>query len=144
MDPIRILVLLIRGVLRDRTELAVENLALRQQVAALQLRSKRPRLRTRDRIFWALLSRFWANWRSALLIVQPDTVVRWHQQGFKLFWHCKSRRGKVGRPKIEAEIRRLIRRMSREKSNRPTFAELSRFRKSVDCIIGIVGRLEHA
>ncbi len=114
MDPIRILLLLIRGVLRDRTELAVENLALRQQLAALQLQSKRSRLRTRDRIFWALLSRFWANWRSALLIVQPDTVVRWHQQGFKLFWHWESRRGKVGRPKIEAEIRRLIRRLSRE------------------------------
>ena len=114
MDPIRVLLLLIRGVLHNRTELAVENLALRQQLAALQLKSKRPRLRTRDRIFWALLSRIWANWRSALLIVQPDTVVRWHQQGFKLFWHWKSRREKVGRPKIEADIRRLIRRMSRE------------------------------
>ncbi len=114
MDPIRVLLLLIRGVLHNRTELAVENLALRQQLATLQLKSKRPRLRTRDRIFWALHSRIWANWRSALLIVQPDTVVRWHQQGFKLFWHWKSRREKVGRPKIEAEIRRLIRRMSRE------------------------------
>ena len=114
MDPIRVLLLLIRGVLHNRTELAVENLALRQQLATLQLKSKRPRLRTRDRIFWALLSRIWANWRSALLIVQPDTVVRWHQQGFKLFWHWKSRREKVGRPKIEADIRRLIHRMSRE------------------------------
>ena len=69
MDPIRILLLLICGVLRDRTELAAENLALRQQIAALRHKSKRLRLRTRDRILWALLSRIWANWRSALLIV---------------------------------------------------------------------------
>jgi transposase InsO family protein len=71
-------------------------------------------LRKRDRIFWALLSRVWPNWRSALLIVQPDTVIRWHRRGFKLFWRWKSRTGKVGRPKNELEIRRLIRRMSRE------------------------------
>ncbi len=86
MGPVRVLILLIRGVFRDRAELAAENLALRQQLAALQYRSKRPRLRKRDRIFWAILSRIWTNWRSALLIVQPDTVVRWHRSGFKLFW----------------------------------------------------------
>ena len=113
MAPIRILVLFLRGILRDRTELAAENLALRQQLAILQQKSKTPRLRKRDRIFWALLSRIWAGWRSALLIVQSDTVVGWHRQGFKLFWRWKSR-GKPGRPRIEAEIQRLIQRMSRE------------------------------
>ena len=85
MGSLRILLVLIRSVVLDRGELAAENLALRQQLAVLQHKSKRPRLRTRDRIFWALLSRFWTTWRSALLIVQPDTVVRWHQQGFKLY-----------------------------------------------------------
>ena len=114
MGLIRILMLFIRGVLQDRTELAAENLALRQQLAILQQKSKTPRLRRRDRIFWALLSRIWADWRSALLIVQPDTVVRWHRQGFRLYWRWKSRTGKVGRPRIEAEVRDLIRRMSRE------------------------------
>ena len=114
MGGIRILLLLVRGLLCDRGELAAENLALRQQLAALQRQSKRPRLRTRDRIFWALLSRIWTHWRSALLIVQPDTVVRWHREGFKLFWRWKSRTGKVGRPKIDTEIRKLIRRMARE------------------------------
>ncbi len=113
MGLIRILVLFLRGVLRNRTELAAENLALRQQLAILQQKSKTPRLRRRDRIFWALLSRIWADWRAALLIVQPDTVVRWHREGFRLFWRWKSRTGKVGRPKIKAEIRNLIRRMSR-------------------------------
>ena len=114
MGVMRILVLFFRGVFRNRTELAAENLALRQQLAILQQKSKRLRLPRRDRIFWALLSRIWADWRSALLIVQPDTLVRWHRQGFKLFWHWKSRTAKVGRPKIKAEIRNLIRRMSRE------------------------------
>ena len=114
MGPVRVLRLLIRGVFRGRAELAAENLALRQQLAVLERQSKRPRLRQRDRVFWVWLSRLWSNWRSVLVLVQPETVVRWHQQGFKLYWRWKSRSGKVGRPKIEAEIRRLIRRMSRE------------------------------
>ncbi len=114
MRLICVLLLFTRGFVRDRTELALENLALRQQLAALRQKSTRPRLRSRDRIFWAVLSRIWTNWRSALLIVQPETVVRWHRKGFKLVWRWKSRRSNVGRPSTEAEIRRLIRRMSRE------------------------------
>jgi hypothetical protein len=110
---LRTTILFVRALLRNRAELAAENLALRQQLAILQQKSKTPRLRKRDRIFWALLSRIWTDWRSALLIVQPDTVVGWHRQGFKLFWRWKSR-GKSGRPRIEAEIRRLIQRISRE------------------------------
>ncbi len=114
MGWIRILLLFIRGILRDRTELATENLALRQQLAVLERSAKCARLRKRDRVFWAILCRIWPNWRSALRLVQPETVVRWHRQGFKLFWRWKSRTTGVGRPKIEAEIRSLIRRMSRE------------------------------
>jgi len=97
--------LLIRAFFRDRAELAVENLALRQQLAILNEKNKRPKLRPRDRVFWVWLSRFWANWRSVLLVVQPDTVVGWHRQGFKLYWRWKSRMGKVGRPKIELRSR---------------------------------------
>ena len=78
MGPFYVVLLFVRAIFRDQAELAAENLALRQQLAALQHRSKRPRLKKRDRIFWAILSRIWRNWRSALLIVQPDTVVRWH------------------------------------------------------------------
>ena len=69
MGPVRVLLLLLRGALRDRASLVAENLALRQQLAALQHKSKRPRLRKRDRIFWAILSWVWRDWRSALLIV---------------------------------------------------------------------------
>ncbi len=114
MGWVETIVVFLRALLRNRAELAAENLALRQQLAILEQCSKRPRLRKRDRIFWAWLSRFWSNWRSVLVIVQPETVVRWHQQGFRLYWRWKSRSGKVGRPTIDAEIRKLIRRMSRE------------------------------
>jgi len=91
--------------------LAAENLALRQQLAVMYRNAKRPRLRKRDRIFWVGLSRFWSGWQSSLLIVQPATVVQWHRLGFRLYWRFKSR---PGRPKIELEVRQLIRCMSKE------------------------------
>jgi hypothetical protein len=93
-------------------DLALENLALRQQVTAMKWSIKRPRLRSRDRLFWIMLSRFWSNWRQALIIVKPDTVVRWHKKGFKLFWRFKSRHKGPGRPPINPEIRDLVWRMA--------------------------------
>jgi putative transposase len=89
-------------------------LALRQQLAVCNQSIKCPKLRPRDRVFWVLLSRLWPNWQSALAIVQPETVIKWHRMGFKLYWRWKSRAGKPGRPPIEREIRDLIRRMSKE------------------------------
>jgi transposase InsO family protein len=65
-------------------------------------------------VFWVWLDRLWPNWRSALGIVQPETVIKWHRMGFKLYWRWKSKAGKAGRPSIDCEIRTLIRRMSRE------------------------------
>ena len=70
----------------SRSALAAENLALRQQVAVYKHSVKRPKLRPRDRVFWVLLPRLWSNWRSALAIVQPETVIKWHRMGFKLYW----------------------------------------------------------
>jgi hypothetical protein len=96
-----------------RAALAAENLALRHQLAVLQRSVPRPKLRRRDRVFWVWLSRLWSPWRSALLIVQPDTVVRWHRQGFRLYWRWKSRK-KRGRPEVDWAIRDLVRRMCRE------------------------------
>ena len=72
---------------------------------------KRPRLRRRDRLFWAWLYRFWEDWRSSLVIVQPETVVRWHRQGFRLYWRKKSQRYREGRPALDTAVRALIRRM---------------------------------
>jgi transposase InsO family protein len=104
--------IIIRVLLANRAALVAENLALRQQLAVLRRTAKRPRLRRRDRIFWVWISKLWRGWRSALVIVQPDTVVRWHRRGFKVYWRWKSRNR--GRPKIDPEIRDLIQRMSQE------------------------------
>ena len=89
----------------------MENLVLRQQLAILKRNSKRPQLRSKDRLFWILLSRWWGRWRELLIIVKPDTVVSWHRQGFRLFWKRKSRHG--GRSAIKKEIRDLVRKMAR-------------------------------
>ena len=114
MGPIHMIFVFLGALFRRQAGLAAENLALRQQLAVLEHKSKRPRLRKRDRIFWVLLSQLWTGWRSVLVIVQPDTVARWHRDGFRLYWRWKSSAGKVGRPRIEAELRKLIRRMCRE------------------------------
>ena len=86
----------LRSLVRERLELAAENLALRQQLAVQQRSAKRLKLRRRDRVFGVWMSMFWRNWQSSLLIVKPDTVVRWHRLGFKLYWTWKSRRGRRG------------------------------------------------
>ena len=100
---------------RSRAVLELENLALRQQIGVLQRTArKRPRLTPADRLLWVALSRIWSDWRSALAIVKPETVVAWHRAGFRLFWTWKVRRGQPGRPVIFREIRDLIRQMCRE------------------------------
>jgi transposase InsO family protein len=109
----KILLVLLRNLLASQATLLAENLALRQQLAVLRRSVRRPRLRQRDRLFWTVLSRCWAGWQGALLIVSPATVVGWHRQGFRLYWRWKSR-SKPGRPKVAAEIRQLIRRLAKE------------------------------
>jgi putative transposase len=98
---------------RTRASMQIEILALRHQLAVLQRRTtKRPSLRTADRLLWVMLSRIWAQWRSALVIVKPETVIAWHRKGFRLYWGWKSRAGKSGRPCVSLEIRELISQMS--------------------------------
>ncbi len=111
---LKLLVRLVGLLFRSHTGLLVENMALRHQLSVLQRTARRPRLKARDRIFWVCLSRIWTDWRSALVIVKPETVITWHRQGFKLYWRWKSRTGKPGRPRVDPEIRELIRRISRE------------------------------
>ena len=112
MSILRIILLLFRTLLRDRSQLALENLALRQRLAILRRRVVRPRLRHAERAFWVSLARVWDRWRSALIIVRPETVLRWHRQGFRYFWSWKSR----GRPCLSPEVIRLIRRIPRIRS----------------------------
>jgi len=96
---------------KSRQTLALENIALRHQLEVLQRNAKRPRLKPSDRMLWALFSRFLPDWRRHLTIVKPDTVVRWHRAGWRLYWKWKSKPG-PGRPKVTAEIRVLIRQIS--------------------------------
>jgi putative transposase len=100
--------------LTPRANLALENLALRQQLALLQHKgTKRTRPKLVDRIVWVLLSKIWPRWKEALFIVKPATVVSWHRQGFRLFWRWKSRR-KSGRPPIDKRTRALIKQMLKD------------------------------
>ena len=92
MGVVSVIVVLLCAVLGDRAALATENLALRQQIIVLQRSVKRPRLRKRDRVFWVWLCRLWADWRSGLVIVKPETVIRWHRVGFRLYWRWRSRK----------------------------------------------------
>jgi putative transposase len=93
-------------------QLALENLALRQQFAVYKRTVPRPRLRTMDRLVWVGLARVWAGWRQALVIVSPDTVLRWQRRRFREHWPRLSGRPRVGRPPINAEIATLIRKMA--------------------------------
>ena len=71
---------------RSRRDLVLENLALRQQLAVYLRQSRRPQLRDHDLRFWSLLARTWSGWRSVLVIVEPDTVVRWHRTAWRRYW----------------------------------------------------------
>ena len=86
-------------------QLALENLALRQQLAVYQRTVTRPRLRRTDRLFWVWLARVWTGWRAALVIVAPDTVLRWQRRRFREHGTKLSGRPRVGRPPVSAEIR---------------------------------------
>ena len=82
---------------RTRAALQLEIVALRHQISVLR-RSQRGRVRlsTADRLFWLWLRRFWAGWRSVLVIVKPETVISWHRKGFRLYWTWKSHHRQPG------------------------------------------------
>jgi hypothetical protein len=101
-----------RGLARSRAALHLEVLALRHQLQVIQRsRPRRLRLMHADRWLWAWLSGVWTGWRTALVIVKPQTVIAWHRRGFRLFWTWKSRR-RTGRPTVPSHVRALIRTMS--------------------------------
>jgi putative transposase len=100
--------------LRSRASLQLEMLALRHQLAMVANRdSKRFRFRKSERIFWVWLYRLWPTCLQTLMIFKPDTLVRWHRKGFRLYWTWKSRPSQSGRPAIDTDVRKLIRTMSR-------------------------------
>jgi putative transposase len=93
-------------------QLALENLALRQQLAVYKRTTNRPRLRRSDRLLWGWLSRVWPAWRQALVIVAPATVLSWQRRRFRRHWATLSGRPPAGRPPIDAAIKALVRSMA--------------------------------
>ena len=109
-DPFRLWFSSVLCIFRSRRSLMLENLALRQQLAVLKREHPRPRLGPLDKLFWVLALSFWSQWKESLILVLPDTVVRWHQAGFKLYWAmlCKVRKRVGGGRRISKQIRELI------------------------------------
>ena len=98
---------------RSHNEQVIVELALRQQLATCARKQSKPKLTPLDRAFWVALSRLWSPWRDALVIVKPDTVLRWHRKGFRLYWRSISTHGS-GRPPISEKIQTLICRLATE------------------------------
>ncbi len=97
---------------RGRHSLLLENLALRQQLVVLKRRHPRPSLGLFDKLFWVITRRVWSAWKDSLILVTPETVVRWHRTGFRMYWRLISRvRKQVGRRRTPKEVRELIFRM---------------------------------
>ena len=109
----------LRAVCRRKAELVMENLALRQQVTALKKERPRPPLDDVDRAFWVALRASWPGWAGRLVIVNADTVARWHRERFRRYWANISKRRYPGRPRVDAEIRELIRKMAKDSWGAP-------------------------
>jgi putative transposase len=106
--------LALRVLSRDRRGLVPENLALRQQRAVFERRGRRPILARADRRFWSRLAPSWQPWRQHLLLVLPDTVVRWHRTAWRIHWPGKSQARGLGRPRLGPTTIGLIQRLGRE------------------------------
>ena len=115
------------GLFRNRRDQAIVELALRQQLAVHAQSRPRSRLSPLDRAFWVVLSQLWPRWKDPLAVVRPETVVRWHRQGFRRYWRSISTPG-PGRPPISREVQELIVRMATENAwrARKIQAELSK------------------
>src|SRR5579859_926357 len=114
-DLVRLGLGVIKRLFSSRKCLFFENLALRQQLAVLKRKNKRPRLNTLDRLFWIAIQRLWVNWKDCSLIVTPATVIGWHRAGFRLYWKLLSKGAATpGRKRIDKETRELIFRMVAE------------------------------
>src|SRR6266403_2153301 len=109
---LRHLVRLLPSLAGGHPQLALENLALRQQLVVYKRTMPRPKLRALDRLLWVGLARVWTGWRRALVIVSPDTVLRWQRRRFREYWTQLLRRPTGGRPPVNAEITALVRKMA--------------------------------
>ena len=108
LNAIMVWIRFILLVLGGQKQVALENAALRQQLAVFKRAAQRPKLKNRDRLFWIGLRMIWQDWKSALVIVRPETVISWHRHRFKQYWWRLSEPKQPGRPRTRSEIRKLI------------------------------------
>lgn len=109
LSTLRFIVLSLAG----HKQVALENAALRQQLAILKRDRPRPKIRHRDRLFWIVLIKIWKEWKTALVMVEPATVLSWQRRRFKWYWWKLSQKKGPGRPQASAEVRALIRKMAK-------------------------------
>ena len=113
LELFRIFFPTLAGLFRRRHDLLVENLLLRHQLQ-IALRSRpRPDLKTRDRFLWLLVRSIYSDWKRHLILVKPETVLRWHRRGWRLYWRWRSGRH-LGRSRLSSEVRKLIATMASE------------------------------
>jgi len=98
---------------QSRISMTMEIIALRHQILVYKRKNKQPEIRPTDRIFWSWLSRLWPQWKAAIYLVKPETIIAWRRKKFKEHWAKLCRNGKPGRPPKDPEIVRLIRDMSK-------------------------------
>ncbi len=112
MPIVRTFLAFFATLVRSRTSLQLEIVALRHQLAVYQRSIRRPRIRPADRILWSVISRHWSRWRGVVVFVQPATVIAWQRKRFREHWTRISRQGTPGRPPISKDIRELIGKIS--------------------------------
>ena len=98
---------------KSKESIQLENILLRKQIDILMRSGKRSTVTNRDRAVFVFLSKLYPKWKESFLIFQPDTLIRWHKKGFKLYWWYKSK-NKGGRSPINIELIELIKKMSKE------------------------------
>src|SRR5207244_9754149 len=89
-------------------QVALENLALREQLAIFQRSVRRPKIRTTDRLFWVSLRKVWKEWKSDLVIVRPATVLDWQRRRFNRYWSQLSPHKNPGRPRTNTNIAKMV------------------------------------
>jgi len=112
--PLPVLSGLLADVTRSREQLLIENALLRLQIIVASRKVKRPIFKAHERGFVVLLASLLPHWRNALLLVKPETVLRWHREGFRIFWRWKSKNTRSCTSRIDPEAIALIHRMASE------------------------------
>ena len=115
LELLRIFLPTLSGLCRKRHHLLLENLLLRHQLQVALRSRPRTRLKTSDRLLWLAARSIYPGWRRHLFLVRPETILRWHRRGWRLYWRWRSRL-QLGRPRLSPEIRELMATMASENS----------------------------